>query len=145
MPVMIITKIPLDQVQSYLPLPLYSDSVAAGFPSPAEDHIDQALDLNEHLIAKPSATYFARASGDSMEGAKIYDGDLLIVDRSQAPEQGRIVIASVDGQLTCKILDINNRCLRAANPDYDPIPLPDETDLVIEGVVMHVIHHMCWA
>ncbi len=142
---MIITKIPLDQVQSYLPLPLYSDSVAAGFPSPAEDHIDQALDLNEHLIAKPSATYFARASGDSMEGAKIYDGDLLIVDRSQAPEQGRIVIASVDGQLTCKILDINNRCLRAANPDYDPIPLPDETDLVIEGVVMHVIHHMCWA
>jgi len=119
--------------------------VAAGFPSPAEDHIDQALDLNEHLIAKPSATYFARASGDSMEGAKIYDGDLLIVDRSQRPEQGRIVIASVDGELTCKILDINNRCLRAANPNYEPIPLPDETDLVIEGVVMHVIHHMCWA
>jgi len=142
---MIITKIPLDQVQSYLPLPLYSDSVAAGFPSPAEDHTDQALDLNEHLIAKPSATYFARASGDSMEGAKIYDGDLLVVDRSQRPEQGRIVIASVDGQLTCKILDINNRCLRAANPDYEAIPLPDETDLVIEGVVMHVIHHMCWA
>ncbi len=142
---MIITKIPLDQIQSYLPLPLFTDSVTAGFPSPAEDHVDQALDLNEHLIAKPSATYFARASGDSMEGAKIYDGDLLIVDRSQAPEQGRIVIASVDGQLTCKILDINNRCLRAANPDYEPIPLPDETDLVIEGVVMHVIHHMCWA
>ena len=142
---MIITKIPLDQVQSYLPLPLYSDSVAAGFPSPAEDHTDQSLDLNEHLIAKPSATYFARASGDSMEGAKIYDGDLLVVDRSQRPEQGRIVIASVDGQLTCKILDINNRCLRAANPNYEPIPLPDETDLVIEGVVMHVIHHMCWA
>ncbi len=142
---MIITTIPKEQIQSYLPLPLYSDSVAAGFPSPAEDHTDQALDLNEHLIAKPSATYFARASGDSMEGAKIYDGDLLVVDRSQRPEQGRIVIASVDGQLTCKILDINNRCLRAANPDYEPIPLPDETDLAIEGVVMHVIHHMCWA
>ncbi|OUS07335.1 hypothetical protein A9Q81_01260 [Gammaproteobacteria bacterium 42_54_T18] len=142
---MIITPIPRDQIQSHLPLPLYSDSVAAGFPSPAEDHTDQALDLNEHLIAKPSATYFARASGDSMEGAKIYDGDLLIVDRSQRPEQGRIVIASVDGELTCKILDINNRCLKAANPNYEPIPLPDETDLVIEGVVMHVIHHMCWA
>lgn len=142
---MIITPIPKEQIQSHLPLPLYSDSVAAGFPSPAEDHIDQALDLNERLIAKPSATYFARASGDSMEGAKIFDGDLLIVDRSQRPEQGRIVIASVDGELTCKILDINNRCLRAANPNYKPIPLPDETDLVIEGVVMHVIHHMCWA
>ena len=142
---MIITPIPKDKIQSYLPLPLYTDRVAAGFPSPAEDHIDQALDLNEHLIAKPSATYFARASGDSMEETKIYDGDLLVVDRSQAPEQGRIVIASVDGQLTCKILDINNRCLKAANPNYEPIPLPDETDLVIEGVVMHVIHHMCWA
>jgi len=141
----IITLTPKDQIQSYLPIPLYTDRVAAGFPSPAEDHIDQTLDLNEHLIAKPSATYFARASGDSMEGTKIYDGDLLVVDRSQAPEQGRIVIASVDGQLTCKILDINNRCLRAANPDYEPIPLPDETDLVIEGVVMHVIHHICWA
>ena len=138
---MIIFPITKQQFQSYLPLPLYTDTVAAGFPSPAEDHTDQPLDLNEHLIAKPSATYFARASGDSMEGAKIYDGDLLVVDRSQSP----IVIASVDGQLTCKILDINNRCLRAANPNYDPIPLPDETDLVIEGVVMHVIHHMCWA
>ncbi len=142
---MTVTHISKKQIQRYLPLPLYSDSVAAGFPSPAEDHTDQSLDLNEHLIAKPSATYFARASGDSMEGAKIYDGDLLVVDRSQAPEQGRIVIASVDGQLTCKILDINNRCLRAANPNYQPIPLPEETDLVIEGVVMHVIHHMCWA
>ncbi len=142
---MIVTPIPKDQVHSYLPLPVYSDSVAAGFPSPAEDHTDQSLDLNEHLIAKPSATYFVRANGNSMEGAKIFDGDLLVVDRSQAPEQGRIVIASVDGQLTCKILDINNRCLRAANPDYAFIPLPDETDLVIEGVVMHAIHHMCWA
>ncbi len=141
---MIITPIAKEQIQSYLPLPLYTDSVAAGFPSPAEDHTDQSLDLNEHLITKPSATYFARANGNSMEGAKIFDGDLLVVDRSQAPEQGRIVIASVDGQLTCKILDINNRCLRAANPDYKPIPLPDETDLVIEGVVMHAIHHMCW-
>ena len=139
-----VTKIPIDQIQSYLPLPLYTDTVAAGFPSPAEDHIDQDLDLNEYLIPKPSATYFARANGNSMEGVKIFDGDLLVIDRSQAPEQGRIVIASVDGQLTCKILDINNRCLRGANPEFDPIPLPDETDLIIEGVVVHAIHHFCW-
>ncbi len=58
---------------------------------------------------------------------------------------GRIVIASVDGQLTCKIMDIRSRCLRAVNPDYAPILLPEKTDLVIEGVVMHVFHHMCWA
>jgi DNA polymerase V len=108
------------------------------------DQINQSLDLNEFLITNPSATYFARANGNSMEGVKVFDGDLLVIDRSLAPEQGRIVIASVDGQLTCKILDINNRCLRGANPDFDPIPLPDEADLIIEGVVVHAIHHFCW-
>ncbi len=139
---MILAKMTIKEIQSYLPLPLFSDGVAAGFPSPAEDHVDSNLCLNEHLIAKPSATFFVRASGDSMEGQKIFDGDLLIVDSSQSPDQGRIVIASFDGQNTCKILDINNRCLRAANPNYPPIPLADETDLVIQGVVMHVIHSM---
>ncbi len=140
-----IIPIPKDQIQSYLPLPLYSDSVAAGFPSPAEDHIDQALDLNEHLIAKPSATYFARASGDSMKDLGILDGDLLVIDRSLTPEQGNVVIASVDGQLTCKILDIKSRCLLAANDTFPAIPLPEEADLVIEGVVVHAVHHLRWS
>ena len=81
-------------------LPLYSCGVAAGFPSPAEDHIDRALDLNEHLIQRPSSTYFARACGDSMQGVGIYSGDLLVIDRSLTAEQGDTVIASVDGELT---------------------------------------------
>jgi|TARA_B110000116_G_C16787623_1_gene561873 DNA polymerase V len=125
-----------------LTLPLYSCGVAAGFPSPAEDHVDRGLDLNEHLIQRPSSTYFARACGDSMQGVGIYNGDLLVIDRSLTAEQGDTVIASVDGELTCKIFDINNRQLLAANPEYPAIPLPDETDLIIEGVVAHAIHHL---
>lgn len=122
--------------------PLYVSRVAAGFPSPAEDHVDRDLDLNQHLIPHPSATYFARACGDSMQGVGIYSGDLLVIDRSLTAEQGDTVIASVDGELTCKILDLRNRQLLAANPSYAPIPLPDEIDLVIEGVVAHAIHHL---
>lgn len=125
-----------------LTLPLFSCGVAAGFPSPAEDHIDRGLDLNEHLIPRPSSTYFARACGDSMQGVGIYNGDLLVIDRSLTAEQGDTVIASVDGELTCKIFDVNNRQLLAANPEYPAIPLPDETDLIIEGVVSHAIHHL---
>jgi DNA polymerase V len=136
--------IPITKSLSQLSLKLFSSSVAAGFPSPAEDHADQSLDLNEHLIPRPSATYFARANGDSMEGVGIYTRDLLVVDRSLKPEQGSTVIASVDGQLTCKILDIKAQCLRAANPNYAPIALPEETDLIIEGVVIHAIHHLRW-
>ena len=125
-----------------LTLPLFSCGVAAGFPSPAEDHIDRGLDLNEHLIPRPSSTYFARACGDSMQGVGIYNGDLLVIDRSLTAEQGDTGIASVDGELTCKIFDVNNRQLLAANPEYPAIPLPDETDLIIEGVVSHAIHHL---
>ncbi len=77
-----------------------------------------------------------------MQGVGIYNGDLLVIDRSLTAEQGDTVIASVDGELTCKIFDVNNRQLLAANPEYPPIPLPDETDLIIEGVVAHAIHHL---
>lgn len=77
-----------------------------------------------------------------MEGVGIYNGDLLVIDRSLNAENGDTVIACLDGELTCKILDLRNHQLLAANPHYRPIPLPDETDLVIEGVVVHAIHHL---
>ena len=86
-------------------LPLFIHSVTAGFPSPADDYLDTSLDLNSYLIKHPAATYLARAKGDSMEGCGIYDGDLLIIDRSLDAQDGQIIIAALDGQLTCKILD----------------------------------------
>ena len=82
--------------------PLMSGSVIAGFPSPAEQYVERPLDLNELLVARPAATYFVRASGDSMAGDGLGDGDLLVVDRSLAPEDGSVVIAAVDGEFTVK-------------------------------------------
>jgi len=122
-------------------LPLFIHSVPAGFPSPADDYLDRSLDLNTYLIKHPAATYLARAKGDSMEGCGIYDGDLLIVDRSRDARHGEIIIAALDGQLTCKILDKNKQCLISANKTYAPIPISEFSDLIIEGVVIHSIRH----
>ncbi|OUS14705.1 hypothetical protein A9Q88_12935 [Gammaproteobacteria bacterium 50_400_T64] len=123
-------------------LPVQLTAVPCGFPSPAEDFTDRNLDLNEHLIAHPSATYFVRASGRSLSGRGIHDGDLLIVDRSITPKDGAIVIAAINGELACKIFDLKNRQFLSDNPDFPPIPVPDELDVVIEGVVTHAVHYL---
>ena len=123
-----------------LPLPFFTTMVPAGFPSPADDYIESGLDLNEYLVKHPSATFLARASGDSMTGAGIQNGALLVVDKSITPRSGQVVIAAINGELTCKLLDIENRILRSANPDYPPVPLNEDLDLIIEGVVIHAIN-----
>ena len=131
----------IDNTDSF-PLPLFTSHVLAGFPSPADDYTESGLNLNEYLVKHPSATFLARASGDSMTRAGILSGALLVVDKSLTPKDGNIVIAAVNGELTCKILDISHRMLRAANPSYPSIALDDETDLLIEGVVVHAINPM---
>ena len=85
-----------------------SGSVVAGFPSPAEQYLEPPLDLNELLVRRPAATYFVRVQGDSMVGAGISDGDLLVVDRSLRPADGDVIIASVDGDFTVKTLRLGN-------------------------------------
>jgi len=124
-----------------LSLPLFGSSVAAGFPSPADDYVEKSLDLNAYLIKKPSATYFARAQGDSMVKLGIFDKDLLIVDRSVQPQHGQIVVVAVDGALVCKVLDLHRSRLLSANPNYPPIPITDDMDTVVEGVVIHSVRH----
>jgi len=116
-------------------LDLFSAGVAAGFPSPADDHIEKTLDLNEYLIPRPAATFLARASGNSMVNEGIYDGSILLVDRSIEPKKGSIVIAALNGELTCKIIDPRRRLLLSAHPDYPPIQITEEMDTIIEGVV----------
>ena len=133
-----ITRLEKSATPSYLPL--FISRVPAGFPSPADDYIEADLDLNEYLVKHPSATFLARASGDSMTRAGILNGALLVVDKSLTPKDGSIVIAAINGELTCKILDITHRMLRAANPSYPSIALDDEMDLLIEGVVVHAIN-----
>ena len=122
--------------------PLFAARVEAGFPSPADDYVDRALDLHEELVPRPAATFFVRARGESMIGAGIHDGDLLVVDRSLAPVPGRVVIAALDGALTIKRLGRGEHGLRleAENDAYPPIEVGEDTDARIWGVVTSVIH-----
>jgi len=129
------------KVGAALPLPLMLSLTPAGFPSPAEDHIEKNLDLNEHLIRRPAATFFVRVSGTSMIGAGINSGALLIVDRSEDARDGRIVVAVVDGAHTVKRLRRkDDHCwLEAANPDYPVIQILDDESRVW-GVVTYAIN-----
>ncbi|MBN4076367.1 translesion error-prone DNA polymerase V autoproteolytic subunit [Gemmatimonas aurantiaca] len=129
--------------------PLASATVSAGFPSPADDYLDGGLDLNELLITRPAATFFVRARGNSMSGDRsaINDGDLLIVDRSLEANNGAIVIAVVDGELTVKRLRRAHGQveLLAANPAYPAIcfgPDDNNNNCEIWGVVTCVIHQL---
>ena len=132
------------QTRTRLEIPLYLAKVQAGFPSPADDYMDKRLDLNEHLIKHEAATFYCRVSGHSMEGAGIFDGDLLIVDRAVKPKNGSIVVASVDGELTCKILDTVHRRLLSSNDSFPPIHIGENSEMCIEGVVIHSIRsHVC--
>ncbi len=117
--------------------PLFSSGVSAGFPSPAEDYIEQRLDLNELLIQHPAATFFVRVNGDSMIGAGIHHDDILIVDRSLEPVSGKIVIAIVNGEFTVKRLVHKGASsqLVAENPDYPPVELSEDSNCEIWGVV----------
>ena len=124
------------------PLAFFTSRVEAGFPSPADDYLEGTLDLNEHLIRHPAATFFLRVSGDSMTGAGIYPGDILIVDRSLTPADGRIVIAAVDGELTVKRLHRRRGRIRLVpeNPRYPTIEITAEQELRVWGVVVHAVH-----
>lgn len=123
-------------------LPFFLYSVQAGFPSPADDYIEARLDLNERLIKHESATFVVKASGHSMRGAGINDGDLLIVDRSISAQKGMVVIAAVDGDLTVKRLSEKNGMpiLMAENNAYPDIEIQEGQELEIWGVVTSVIH-----
>ena len=125
-------------------LPFFMSKVSAGFPSPADDYIEKTLDLNELLVQKPAATFFARAQGNSMIWAGIFPNDILVVDRSIEPVSGKVVICAIDGELTVKrlIKEDGNWKLRAENKDYPDIRIYEEIDMVIWGVVTNVIHSL---
>ncbi len=122
-------------------LPLFSNSISAGFPSPADDYIDRRLDLNDLLIRHPSATFFVKASGDSMTGAGISSGDILIVDRAETAGNNSIVIAALNGELTVKRLIKEKGAIGLApeNPEYQPIWISPDAEFEVWGVVIHVI------
>jgi DNA polymerase V len=128
----------------FSPLPLLASRVSAGFPSPADDHVETQLDLNRYLIKHPAATFFMRVVGDSMQGVGIYSGDLLVVDRSLDPGDGSVVVAVVNGELTVKILRRSPQilALQAANRNYPMLVIQDHMDFQVWGVVTAAIHHV---
>lgn len=122
-------------------LPLFTDRVAAGFPSPAQDYVENRLNINDICVQHPASTYFVRASGDSMIEGNINDGDILVVDCSLTPRHNNIVIASVDGGFTVKRLQLHPAArLMPMNPDYAPIAFNDESQVEIFGVVTFIIY-----
>ena len=122
-------------------LPLFLSPVRAGFPSPADDFIDLPLDLNEHLIQHPAATFCVRAQGDSMINAGIFPGSILIVDRSLEAHQNSIIVAVLEGDFTVKrYRKLADRIILVAeNPKYRPIEIRSEQDFEVWGVVVHAI------
>ncbi|MDZ7854181.1 MAG: translesion error-prone DNA polymerase V autoproteolytic subunit [Halomonas sp.] len=121
--------------------PLLGCRVRAGFPSPADDHLDTDIDLHAHVVKRPAATFFVRAEGDSMLGDGIHHGDLMVVDRSLEALPDRAIVIAVDGELTVKRLErVGQRTyLTASNPRFRPIPL-DGREAHVWGVVTHVVH-----
>ena len=124
--------------------PLFLDAVSAGFPSPADDYVERGLDLNEHLIDNPAATFMVRVCGDSMVDAGILDGDILVVDRSREGTPGRIVVAVVDGELTVKRLLRRGSVwlLAPENEAYAPIEIAPGRELLVWGVVIGVVRRV---
>lgn len=125
-------------------IPLFAEGVAAGFPSPARGEIDGTLDLNELCVRHPAATYFIRARGESMLGAGIGDGDVLVVDRSLAARNGDIIIAAVNGAFTVKRLEKRGNAVRLLpeNPAFSPISLTPGMQAEFFGVVTHVVKQL---
>ena len=123
-------------------LPVFLGRLPAGFPSPADDYIEGKLDLNRHLIKHPAATFFVRVTGDSMTGAGIHSGDLLIVDRSLEAVDGNVIVAALDGDLTVKRLRKRDGTLSLVpeNRSYQPIDITEQQSFEIWGVVTNVIH-----
>ncbi|MCH8558462.1 MAG: translesion error-prone DNA polymerase V autoproteolytic subunit [Balneolia bacterium] len=125
---------------------LYGNTVEAGFPSPAQDHIERQLDLNEYLVKHPVATFFVRVQGESMNAANILSGDVLIVDRSLEPSHNRIVVAVLNGEFTVKKLqrDKDTGAItllpESDDPQFKPVEITEESDFEVWGVVTYVIH-----
>jgi len=130
--------------KSNVALPIYLESIKAGFPSPADDFIDKKLDLNDLLIKHPVATFFVRVSGDSMLGAGIHTGDILVVDRALEAVNANIVVAVINGELTVKRLRMarGKVTLMPENIHYKPIEITENDDFSIWGVVTSVIHRV---
>jgi DNA polymerase V len=128
-------------MKNYL-LPLASSTISAGFPSPADDFIENQVDIFDRIVKHPASTFLVRAKGNSMINKGIQNGDILVVDKSLKPENNSIVIAYIDGEFTVKRFrkEKENIVLYPANRDYKPIKIDSEDNFLVWGVVTYVLH-----
>jgi DNA polymerase V len=124
-----------------LSLQLVENGISAGFPSPADDFLDASIDLNKTLIKNKDATFYGRVKGDSMINGGLSDGDLLIIDKSIEPKNGKIAVCFIDGEFTVKRIKIEKELiwLIPENKNYQPIKVTADNDFVIWGIVTNVI------
>ena len=120
--------------------------IKAGFPSPAQDYVENGIDLNRELVKNPSSTFFGRARGNSMEGAGIFDGDLLIIDKSLEPREGAIAVCFIDGEFTLKRIHFEKHdglvtaiWLQPENEEFSPIKVTRDNQFIIWGIVVHSV------
>lgn len=129
------------ETENVLELPVLPFQISAGFPSPALDFIDLSIDLNKQLIEHPSATFYGRVKGESMKNAGINDGDLLVIDKSIEPTDGKIAVCYLDGEFTLKRIKItpDGLWLMAENESYKSIKIEEGNNLTIWGIVTYII------
>ena len=127
--------------ESVLELPVISEGISAGFPSPALDFIDLTIDMNKHLVKHPATTFYGRVKGQSMKDVGIFDGDLLVIDKSLQPTDNKIAVCYIDGEFTIKRIQIQKDCiwLIPENEAYQPIKVTADNNFIIWGMVTHVI------
>ena len=119
-------------------IPLYSSRPSAGFPAPGDDQVERVLDINDLVVQNPSSTFFVRVEGDSMIGAGIFSGDVLVIDRSKDAKEGVIVVAAVNGEMVVKRLSLTHEgmVLVSENEEYAPIVVGEDEDCTVWGVVV---------
>ncbi|MEZ8130374.1 DNA polymerase V [Enterovibrio norvegicus FF-162] len=120
-------------------IPILASAGITGFESPAGDYRQLPLSLDELLVEHPSATFVGKASGDSMQGVGIFDGDILIVDRHVTARDGDVIVANLNGEFICKLLDVPHRLLLSANDKYSSVAITQHDTFTIEGVVIRSI------
>ena len=125
-----------------LDLPLYLETVPAGFPSPAQDYLDGVIDLNRELVLHPEATFCVTVRGDSMRDANLLDGDILVVDRSIKASSGSIAVCLLDGEFTVKRLVFSGEVITLVpeNPSFKPLLVQPEQDFTVWGVGVWILH-----
>lgn len=131
----------LPDLENTFELPFISGGIKAGFPSPAADFDETKISLDHVLVKNREATFYAKASGTSMIGAGIDDGDILVIDRSVEPQNNKVAVCYIDGEFTVKRIKIEKECvyLMPENKEFQPIKVTSENELIIWGIVTYVI------